>query len=82
MRPLLYIGVARAPSHRDLIGTWSASPSVHPVLDPYAAHTLETSCGMVGALQHLVALAGGWVKRNPHRLLAYDSAAVRALRQK
>ena len=61
---------------------WQTSSELRAVLDAgrdSSAATLSTA--LVAALQHLVALAGGWVLRPPVRRQAYDSQALRTARR-
>ena len=65
-----------------LVDRWLVSPSVQ-ALDTSVGWTLTAlSSAMSAALQELVALAGGWRCRGPHRRAAYDSDVVRGLRQR
>ena len=57
-----------------LLAQWLASSAV-AALDQTVLHTATTlSNSLEKALQHLVALAGGWVHRQPIRHPAYDCA--------
>ena len=63
---------------RQVMARWEALPEVAQVLAGARLLSVsELSKGLAGALQHLVALAGGWVTRPAGRRAAYDSAAMR-----
>ena len=65
-----------------LMQRWLVEPSVRRALDPAVPSTgAALSAAMVAALQHLVALAGGWVSRPQARRAAYDSKALRLARR-
>ena len=71
-----------SPEWQDLVERWLQSRQVAPVLDeslPQSATSLSDA--LVGALQHLVRLAGGWATRPPNRRPAYDSDELRAARR-
>ena len=71
-----------SPPWKVLLSTWSASPTVQAALSPTATHSLDSlSAALLSSLRLLVQLAGGWSRRPAHRRLAYDSNAMRRLRQ-
>ena len=74
--------LAQSTEWRELIAQWLESPQVVRVLDIDTAHTASSlSTALVASLQHLVALAGGWVSRPAVRRQAYDSAELRLARR-
>ena len=78
---LSFVELNASPEWQALLQCWSTSPEATLALDPAAPHSLQSlSQAMLAALQHLVALAGGWQLRPPVRRSAYDSTAARALR--
>ena len=64
--------------HQELLKKWTES-EVFRKLDATPAEHLGPA--VKEALDHLVALAGGWEQRTRRPKLAYDSKAVRALRK-
>lgn len=82
--PLLQLGSSElrgSGEWQQLVDRWLASPDVAS-LAPTAPHTAPSlSAAMVGALHHLVALAGGWKCRPATRRSAYDSKELRAARR-
>ena len=65
-----------------VLDRWLRDPVVSGALDAMVTHTAATlSAALVAALQHLVAIAGGWVFRPRVRRLAYDSQALRVARR-
>ena len=65
-----------------LLEEWSQSPVTRRVLDRHVEHCASSlSTAMLAALQHLVALAGGWTVRASGHRSAYDSNVIRRLRQ-
>ena len=64
---------------QDLLLRWSASPEfLQTQVANHSANSLSRA--LAGALQHLVALAGGWVTRPAARRQAYDSSDIRKVR--
>ena len=66
-----------------LVDEWQRSPPARAALAPQRPPTLESlSRALLRALQHLVALAGGWVTRSTHRRPAYASDDLRQARRR
>jgi exonuclease III len=82
--PLLQLGSSELRQSADwqqLVDQWMVSPCV-TALAPSTPHTGPSlSAAMVAALQHLVALAGGWVCKSASRRSAYDSPQLRNARR-
>ena len=82
--PLLMLSSAElrlSSAWQDLLLQWSASPETVQALATSAAHSASSlSRALAGAVQRLVALAGGWETRPMARRRAYDSTAIRKLR--
>ena len=82
--PLLRLGsteLRQSPEWKILVDSWATSPAVALLASdtPHTVHSL--SAALVGALQHLVILAGGWLCRPPSRRTAYDSDELRQARR-
>ena len=69
-----------APEWAALVASWEASPEARGALDASHPHSSSSlSAALVRAVQHLVALAGGWTKRPARPRLAYASNAIQRL---
>ena len=70
------------PAWAALLEQWTSTPTTRRALDVDPSHTVASlSTALSAALQHLVALAGGWVTRPSTRRPAYESEAVRRVRR-
>ena len=80
--PLLQLSAKELRSSQEwqeLLVRWCASTEyLHTQGTQHTAQSI--SAALAGALDHLVALAGGWVTRPATRRPAYDSLAIRRLR--
>ena len=72
-----------SPLWAALVDEWQRSPPARAALDPQPLLDLGShSSALLHALQHLVALAGGWATRSAHRRPAYASDDLRRARRR